>query len=105
MTIYRFDGTPIGSFFGPETHIVKKGEDATFRLELNDLRLAQGMYYCGLATGKGNHKEGHTDYDIIHNVLHFEIMAPEGIYGTRANWNSGWGDIRFPEPNISKLGQ
>jgi lipopolysaccharide transport system ATP-binding protein len=61
------------------------------------------MYYCGLATGKGNHREGHADFDIIHDVLHFEIMAPEGIDGTIANWNSGWGGIRFPEPNVKRI--
>ena len=103
MTIYRIDGTPIGSFFGPEKHSLKKGEAATFRLELTDLRLAQGMYYCGIAVGKGNDRMGYTDFDIIHDVLHFEIMAIEGIDGTRANWNHGWGGIRFPEPTVEKL--
>jgi lipopolysaccharide transport system ATP-binding protein len=103
MTIFKLDGTPVGSFFGPENNSIGKGEQATFRLELRDLRLAQGMYYCGLATGRGNPQEGYSDFDIVEDVLHFEVMAPEGVDGTRAVWSAGWGPVRFKEMLTSRI--
>jgi lipopolysaccharide transport system ATP-binding protein len=103
MTLFRIDGTPVGSLFTSDKNSLRKGEVATFRLELRNLDLAPGMYYCGLATGKGNHLEGHVDFDIILDVLHFEVMPPEGVDGTRAYWVPWWGAIRLEEPIVSRV--
>ncbi|MEA5467374.1 ABC transporter ATP-binding protein [Spirulina sp. 06S082] len=103
MTIFRIDGSPVGSMFAPEFPSIPKGSSAFFRIILQDIHLAPGMYYFDIATGKGNHREGHIDFDIINDVLHFEVMPPEGIDGTQAGWYSGWGSIRFPEPQIMKI--
>jgi lipopolysaccharide transport system ATP-binding protein len=74
-----------------------------YQLRLGSLHLAPGSYYCGLAVGKGNHLSGHTDFDVILDVVHFEVLAPEGIAGTRSHWTPGWGAIRFPEPATGEL--
>ena len=103
MTIFQVTGTPVGNFFGPEIHSIEKGEVATFRMELTDLRLAQGMYYCALATGKGNHLTGPSEFDIISDVLHFEFMAQEGSDGVMAKWCRGWGPIQFKAPKITRI--
>ncbi len=103
MTLFRVDGTPIGSFFSEDGQSLQRGEIATYRLILRDLRLAPGMYSCGLATGKGNHREGHIDFDIVLDVLHFEVMPPEGIDGTRSHWVPGWGSIRLVEPVVTRV--
>lgn len=103
MTIFRADGTPVGSFFGPEIHSIQQRQEATFRLELQDLKLVQGLYYAGLATGKGNPMTGHLDYDVILDVLHFEVMAPEGTDGTCATWTPSWGAIQFSSPKVTQV--
>ncbi|MFM6576503.1 MAG: Wzt carbohydrate-binding domain-containing protein, partial [Dolichospermum sp.] len=103
MTLFRIDGTPVGSFFTEDGQSLQKGEIATYRLVLRNLRLASGLYYCGLATGKGNHLEGHTDFDIVLDVLHFEIMPPDGIDGTQSFWSPSWGSIRLQEPMVSRI--
>jgi lipopolysaccharide transport system ATP-binding protein len=103
MTLFRIDGTPVGSLFTSNKHSIKRGEIATFRLELVDMNLAPGMYYCGLATGTGNNFEGHIDFDIINDVLHFEVMPPEGVDGTRSFWVPWWGAIRLAEPIVSRI--
>jgi lipopolysaccharide transport system ATP-binding protein len=103
MTIFRVDGTPVGNFFAPEIHSIHKGEVATFSMELADLRLAPGMYYCALATGKGNHLQGRSEFDIITDVLHFEVMAPEGVDGVMSEWRQAWGAIRFKEPRVTRI--
>jgi len=102
MTIFRVNGTPVGNFFGSEIHSIKKGEIATYVMQLKDLGLAPGVYYCSLAVGKGNHLRGRSEFDHISDVLYFEVMAPEGIDGVMAEWNPGWGAIRFKEPKITR---
>jgi lipopolysaccharide transport system ATP-binding protein len=103
MTIFSADGTPVGSTFGPENLSIQKGCRSVYQLRLGSLHLAPGSYYCGLAVGKGNHLSGHTDFDVILDVVHFEVLAPEGIAGTRSHWTPGWGAIRFPEPATGEL--
>ncbi|MFM6079111.1 MAG: ABC transporter ATP-binding protein, partial [Dolichospermum sp.] len=103
MTLFQIDGTPVGSFFTEEGRSLQQGEIATYRLVLKDLRLASGIYYCGLATGKGNHLEGHKDFDIVLDVLHFEVMPPEGVDGTQSFWSPSWGSIRLQEPIVTRV--
>jgi lipopolysaccharide transport system ATP-binding protein len=103
MTIFCIDGTPIGSLFSSDKQSLCKEEVATFCLKLRNPNLAPGKYYCGLATGKGNPLEGHIDFDIILDVLHFEVMPPEGVDGTIAYWVPWWGSIRFSEPVVSRV--
>jgi lipopolysaccharide transport system ATP-binding protein len=103
MTIFKIDGTPVGTLFGSESLSIKKGEMATYRLGLRDLGLAQGVYYCNLATGRGNPHVGFSDFDNVQDVLHFEIMASEGADGTRAVWHSSFGPIRFKELSASRI--
>ncbi|MFM6283602.1 MAG: ABC transporter ATP-binding protein [Dolichospermum sp.] len=103
MTLFRIDGIPVGSFFTEDRQSLKQDEIATYRLVLRELRLAPGLYYCDLATGKGNHLEGYTNFDIVLDVLHFEIMPPEGIDGTQSFWFSNWGAIRLKEPFIERI--
>ena len=103
MTLFRIDGTPVGSFFTEDRQSLQQGEIATYRLVLKDLRLASGLYYCGLATGKGNPVEGHTDFDIVLDVLHFEVMPPDGVDGTQSFWSPSWGSIRLQEPMVTRV--
>lgn len=103
ITIFQADGSPVGNVFGPETHSLRKGEVATFRMELTNLRLARGSYYCALATGKGNHLRERTEFDIILDVLHFEVMGALTDEGVMSEWFSVWGPIRFDEPRVTRI--
>jgi lipopolysaccharide transport system ATP-binding protein len=102
MTIFRIDGTPVGNFFGPTIHSINNNETAVFKLELRHLNLAPGKYCCALAMGIGNEKELIREFDIISDVLNFEVMFPSDS-GTTGTWNSGWGSIIFDAPNIYKV--
>jgi hypothetical protein len=97
------DGTPVGTLFGREQNSIAAGELATFRLEMRKVHLAPGGYYFWLATGTGNPLTGHTDFDIVHDVLHFEMLAPEGEGGVRATWPGAWGPIRFSDSRVTKI--
>ena len=103
ITIFQLDGTPVGNVFGPETHSIQQGEVATYCMELKDLRLARGRYYCALATGLGNHLGERVEFDIILDVLHFEVIGPESDGGVLSEWFAVWGPIRFQEPNVTRI--
>jgi lipopolysaccharide transport system ATP-binding protein len=103
VTVLRVDGTPVGNAFGPQEHTIHKGEVATFRMELNDLRLARGTYYCALATGQGSYLQERTEFDIVVDVLHFEMLGPLGEAGVMSEWFPAWGAIRFPTPHVMRI--
>jgi lipopolysaccharide transport system ATP-binding protein len=101
MTIKRIDGTPVGNWFGPETHSLTSGEKGTFRVLLKDLRLAPGKYYCSVAVGTGNYFKKRREFDYVSDVLHFEVVAPgDGIV---SEWDRNWGAIRFDQPTITRI--
>jgi len=98
VTIYGVEGTPVGSSFGPEIHSLQAGEVATYRLRLPNPSLAPGLYRFGLGVGLGDEQEGIREFDIAEDVLHFEVLPPLGKNGTKPEWDSSWGPIRFSEP-------
>lgn len=102
-TVFRVDGTAVGNFFGHETLSIRAGELGEFDIHLNDLRLAPGLYCCALALGQGNHLTRRTEFDIVSDVLHFEITSPPNRDGIVAQWPQGWGAIQFPSPQVTKV--
>jgi lipopolysaccharide transport system ATP-binding protein len=103
VTIFQADGTPVGNLFGPEAHSLRAGETATFRMTLNDLRLARGRYHLALATGLGSHMDQRIEFDIVLDVVHFEVLGPLRTDGVMSEWFSVWGPIRFREPSVSRV--
>jgi homopolymeric O-antigen transport system ATP-binding protein len=103
ITIFGADGAPVGNAFGPEVHSMRGGETATFRMTLTHLRLARGNYHCALAVGTGNHLRERVEFDIIVDVLHFEVLGPVRPDGVMSEWFSVWGPIRFDEPQVARI--
>lgn len=97
MTIFSSDGTPVGSCFSPDKLSLAAGETATARIVLPCPRLAPGRYHCGVAIGKGNHRTGHVDYDVVLDTMPFEALPEEGDGGTVSHWTLGWGRIVFAD--------
>jgi lipopolysaccharide transport system ATP-binding protein len=101
-SIYGPAGLPVGTLFGPETHSIDHGELATFRMLLPPLRLSPGSYHCALAVIQSNSGGRHHDLDVVFDVLHFDVTAPQDPASARA-WRRGWGPIRFDEPKIERI--
>jgi len=97
MTIYSVSGAPIGSCFGPPCYQMQSGEECEFEITLPNPQLAPGSYCCGLAVGKGDNTTGYVNFDVVHDILYFDIRQEEGVDGTLASWGQGWGHIIFPE--------
>jgi lipopolysaccharide transport system ATP-binding protein len=97
LTIFMNEGTPVGSCFSNEQPGIGAGEQAEVELLLPNFRLAPGRYYCGVAVGKGDNRNGHVDYDVVLETLGFEIRPEEGDNGTVATWTRAWGPMVFSE--------
>jgi lipopolysaccharide transport system ATP-binding protein len=95
LTLFRATGEPVGSFFSRDDFHIQEGKESEVAVILKNHNLAPGNYYCGVATGTGNHATGHTDFDIVLKILPFEVLPPEGKNGVLSYWYSGWGPIRF----------
>lgn len=104
LVVYQKGGTPVGGVFGPETMAVKKGETAVFEVELAGHHLASGFYYCGVAAGTGDYKTSAKNYDLVHNVLQFEITETKTRGSLQGEWLPAWGRIKFPEPSVRRIG-
>ena len=76
-----------------------QGDDLNFEVTMRSLRLAPGNYCCGVAIGSGDKKTGHVNFDVVHDVLYFEIRPEKGIDDTMSIWGSGWGCVEFPTPH------
>jgi lipopolysaccharide transport system ATP-binding protein len=97
MTVLTADSIPVGSCFSLERSGLKRGQEVEYKLMLPSPKLAPGHYYCGVAVGKGDHRTGHVDYDVVFDTLTFEVCPEQGEGGTVAAWTRGWGPIVFRE--------
>jgi lipopolysaccharide transport system ATP-binding protein len=95
FTVFRADGNPVGSGFSRSTHNIFAGEVQDLELAIEDHRLAPGRYHLGIATGTGDNRMGHVDFDVVLDVCHFEVLPMAGDQGTLSHWSSGWGSVRF----------
>jgi lipopolysaccharide transport system ATP-binding protein len=102
LTITSAVGYPVGSCAGAESLSLRKNEVASYRMVVPNPRLAPGHYYFDLAAGIGNERTGTREFDVVDQVLHFEVMAAAGQNETVSEWQKGWGAIRFSEPKTSR---
>jgi lipopolysaccharide transport system ATP-binding protein len=100
MTIFSITGVPIGSAFGKEISGFDAGEVRELMVNLADIRLAPGSYYCAVAIGRGNNQASFVDYDIVQDTLYFEVMPESTSTGALVTWTNGWGFVPFPEMAI-----
>jgi lipopolysaccharide transport system ATP-binding protein len=100
ITIFTCDGYPVGSCFSQEQVFPSDCEFAATHVTLPCPRLAPGRYHCGIAIGKGDHRTGHVDYDVVLDTLPFEVVPEQGGDGTLSHWALAWGRIAFADMEI-----
>ena len=93
FTVFASGGQPVGSGFGPLNLAIPAHSTRSFEVNAPSLRLAPGSYNLGIAIGEGLNTTGHVDYDILTEVLAFEVASAKGIDGTLAAWPSNWGPV------------
>jgi len=105
LTIKTRDGMPVGSGFSHE--IVGPGRDVTaeYDVTLGRHMLAPGFYMVSVAIGEGDHLTGHTDFDVVENVLFFEVATVKGNGRDNVGWVGGWGNVIFDDLTIATAGR
>jgi lipopolysaccharide transport system ATP-binding protein len=96
ITIYSTTGTPVGSCFGAAFCEMLAGDDKEFEVSVPAPPLAPGAYCCGVAVGKGDHVSGYVNFDVVHDVLFFEVRPDVSSEGTLMSWGQTWGSIVLP---------
>jgi lipopolysaccharide transport system ATP-binding protein len=99
MTIRAPDGTGVGGAFGSDHFSMRAGETKSFGVSLRRHYLAPGHYYCDVGIGRGNHRGDIVDYDVVTDVLQFEVIQDKSIQ----QWYGSWGRIMYPELDIEQL--
>lgn len=100
--ICRSEGTPVGAFYSPCVVELKAGEERLFRICIADHHIAPGAYKFRLAAGIGNATSARRDFDIINDVLPFEIALLSEA-GTASGWPPDWGAINFESVELNEL--
>ena len=100
MSVLSSDGTPVGACFSAGFLNLAPGEEAELEVTLPEPRLAPGAYHCGVAVGKGTHKTGHLDFDVVLETLHFEVCATPGKDTAISHWCREWGRIVFQDLTV-----
>lgn len=101
ITVFTDSGSAIGSTFTRKPITVEQGSSPSFSVVLARPRLSPGPYYMAIAIGKGNDKEGHYNYDVISNLLHFNVLNQLCDDGALSYWSHTWGNICFDSPEIN----
>jgi lipopolysaccharide transport system ATP-binding protein len=105
LTVFRLDGTPVGSSWGSAFHSMEKGQVLCFGLTLHEPHLAPGLYNFALGISKCQDLDNSEDLDVVLDVLPFEVLPPLDERGVRARWARSWGSVRFKELTSTRLGQ
>ena len=105
MTILTSDGTPVGSCFSDDSISLEADCEAEIEVRLTRPGLAPGAYFCGVAIGKGSHKTGHVDFDVVLETLQFEVCAAEGEETAVSHWCQQWGRIVFNDLSLRQLSE
>ena len=100
ITLFAHDGTPIGSSFSDDSIQLAAGDEKEIEVILTSPKLAPGGYCCGVAIGKGSHKTGHVDFDVVMDTLNFEVCAAPGEDTAISHWCQQWGRIVFNELSV-----
>lgn len=95
-SVMHAEGYAVGTFWSDNNGSFSAGQTLEFTVDLGNLRLSPGAYSFQLATGVGNEIEGFRDFDLLAEVLPFEVGAFAGEGETVGAWHASWGAIRFP---------
>ena len=89
-------GKRIGSYISPIIQCTK--DEFTVNIGLRKHNLAKGKYYINFNVGKKTDEYNFIDYDIVYDVLSFEIAYIDQVTKKEIKyWRDGWGNIQFQD--------
>ena len=89
-------GNRVGSFISPVLECTYK--EFTGRISISKHNLAKGKYFLCFNVGLKTEDYQYMDYDIVYNVLSFEIAYIDSKSRKEIQlWRNGWGNIQFQQ--------
>jgi lipopolysaccharide transport system ATP-binding protein len=95
-TIFSDEGLPVGGSFGEEFNLDPAVDaSAQISVRLTSPCLAPGRYWFDLAVGRGSHLTQREEFDVVSEILRFEVLPPVTRQGNLSKWEKGWGHVLF----------
>jgi lipopolysaccharide transport system ATP-binding protein len=97
-------GIRIGLFFSDHFDLPQTNDQFDIILTLNNHNLAKGQYWFDFNIGTGTPSSGLTDFDLVYNVISFEVIFDDYITKSHiVKWATNWGNICFKQVDIKML--
>lgn len=94
-SIFNGEEIKVGTFFTEEEALSPGSEDVYLEVTLMNHNLAKGDYYFAFSVGSGNEEYGNVEFDIVYEVLNFEITHKLNMDTPINKWPKDWGNISF----------
>ena len=94
-SVFTVEDYKVGTFFTNESENLRGHEILKIEVILTNHNLSKGNYYFAFSIGKGDEEIGNVEYDIVYEVLNFEITHKLGMKSPINNWPNSWGNINF----------
>ncbi len=94
-SIFTIEDYKVGTFFTEANENLNDSDIIRLEVTLIDHNLSKGNYYFAFSVGNGDEESGNVEYDIIYEVLNFEITHKADIESPINNWPNNWGNICF----------
>ncbi|VXC16169.1 Lipopolysaccharide transport system ATP-binding protein [Flavobacterium sp. 9R] len=94
-SIFNSEEYKVGTFFTNDKDFYAQGELVYEELSIHNHNLAKGEYYFALSIGIGNEEYGNVEYDIVYEVLNFEITHKFDLDSPINKWPRDWGNLSF----------
>jgi lipopolysaccharide transport system ATP-binding protein len=101
-SIFSDEDIKIGTFFTNTFQNISEGKTIAVEIVVNSHNLAKGKYFFALSVGNGNEETGNVEYDIVYDVLGFEITHKKDLKSPIIKWPNDWGNISFQSKLILK---
>jgi lipopolysaccharide transport system ATP-binding protein len=97
-------GNRVGCFFSENFGLPENVEPFNVMLTVNNHNLAKGIYSLDFNIGLGNPTTAFSDYDLLYNVLSFEVVFDD--FKTKkliSKWAPFWGNSYYKQVDIELL--
>lgn len=94
-SIFNDNEIKIGTFFTNVKNLEIKEKQLSLNVSLINHNLSKGSYYFAFSVGRGDEEYGNVEFDIIYDVLNFEITHKTNINDPINKWPQDWGNISF----------
>ena len=104
--INNSSGNRVGCFFSNHFSVPNHKKNFEILITLYNHNLAKGQYSLDFNIGLGDPTSAITDYDVVYNVLAFEVLYDDYVNKELiTKWPSSWGNIYYRHVDVKVVPQ